>query len=182
MIRKHFEDLGVSNEREQLDGLFFNIDLPANGQPASSILVWFSQGSYHKWEYDPLKGQYFRFEDVEGAARGQEQFIQSRDRLNNQPLAANNLVLLLAEYQYYSVSPEIVEINFTETGKAYIFREGHAYLVNWNRSAKENLLTFTNEDGTSFPMKPGQTWFVVVGTTSLVEDANGDWAFDFRIP
>jgi hypothetical protein len=182
MMYRHFEGLGVENKQQDLDGLFFNLALPPDGEPASNVLVWFSQGCYHQWQYDPLKGKYFRYEDAEGAVRGQEKFIQSRDRLNNQPLAADNLVLLLAEYKYYSVSPEIVEINFTQTGQAYVFREGFAYLVNWNRAVKEDLMSFTFEDGSSFPLKPGQTWLVVVGTTSQIEQVDGDWAFEFRIP
>ncbi len=182
MMRVHFEDLGVSNERQALDGLFFDPDLPVNGQPASSILVWFSQGSYHKWEYKPYNRKYYRYEDAEVAVQGEEQFIQSTDRLNKQPLTADNLILLLAEYQYYSVDPEIVEINFTKTGRAYIFREGQVFRVNWNRSSKEDLFSFTYEDGSLFPLKPGQTWFVVIGTTSQIDEEDGDWAFDFSIP
>ena len=182
MISEHFENLGVANQRESLDGMFFNLDLPVDGQPASSILVRFSQGSYHKWEYKPLSGEYYRYEDTIEAARGEEQFIQSIDRLNNQPLTADNLILLLADHQYYSVSPEIVEINFSEKGQAYIFRDKHAYSVNWNRSAKDNLIAFSYKDGTEFPLKPGQTWFVVVGTTTLIENENGDWIFEFDIP
>ena len=88
----------------------------------------------------------------------------------------------MAEYQYYSVNPEIVEIDFMKPGKAYVFRDGQVFLVNWDRPSKDDLLTFSTVDGTPFPFKPGNTWFVVIGETSLVLDEAGNWGFEFKIP
>jgi hypothetical protein len=181
-MREHFENLGVTNQRESLDGLYFNTLLPSSGQPAGSIFVRFSQGSYHKWLYQSLNGEYFRLEDTVDAALGEEVFVQSADRLNNQPISADNVIILLADYRYYSLNPEIVEIDFSVEGQAYIFRENQAYIVNWHRVSNDKLIGFSKEDGTDFPLKPGQTWFVVVGTTTDIENVNGDWFFDFNIP
>ena len=181
MIYKHFEDQGVSNNLQNLDGLLFDPDLPLDGQPAASILVYFSQGSYHKWVYDPFLGRYFRFEDVNGAVRGEETFIQTTDRLNGQPIPADNVVVLLADYSYYSVDPEIVQIDFGAGGQAYVYREGHAYLTNWNRLSNSGNISLSHEDGTAFPLKPGKTWFIIVGSSSEIHEENPDWIFRFRI-
>ena len=182
MLHEHFEDAGVSNGRQVLDGFFFNPELPKSGKPGENILVRFSQGSYHKWEYKPSDGKYYRYEDTEVANLGQEQFSLSKDRLNNEPLTTDNLVILIAEYDYYSVNPEIVEINFSGSGHAYVFREGQVFYVNWDRATKDALFRFSFEDGTPLPLKPGNTWFVVVGRTSEVLEENDNWSFDFNIP
>ena len=181
MIYNHFEDLEVTNERQNLDGLIFNPDLPVDGQPAASILIYFSQGSYHKWVYDPFQGRYFRFEDSVGAVRGDEKFIQTTDRINGQPIAADNVIVLLANYSYYSVKPEIVQIDFSAGGQAYIYREGHAYLTNWSRPSDSDNITFANEDGSALPLKPGKTWFILVGSNSEIKEENPDWIFKFII-
>jgi len=181
MIYKYFEGLDVSNDRQNLDGLLFDPDLPLDGQPAANILVYFSQGSYHKWIYDPFLGQYFRFEDAAVAVRGEETFIQTTDRLNGQFIAADNVVVLLADYSYYSVDPEIVQIDFNRGSQAYVYREGHAYLANWNRLSNSGNISLYNEDGSAFPLKPGKTWFIVVGSRSEIQEENPDWIFKFRI-
>lgn len=182
MVREHFEDAGIPNGRQILDGLFFDVDLPGFGKPGENILVRFSQGSYHKWEYKPADGKYYRYEDTDVANREQEQFTLSKDRLNNRPLTADNLIILIADYDYYSVNPEIVEINFSGSGHAYAFREGQVFYVNWDRASKDDLFKFTFEDGSSLPLKPGNTWFVVVGRTSEVIQNGDNWSFDFNIP
>jgi hypothetical protein len=182
MIYKHFDDLEVTNERQNLDGLLFDPDLPVDGQPAASILIYFSQGSYHKWVYDPFLGRYFRFEDSVGAVRGEENFIQTSDRINDQPIAADNVIVLLADYSYYSVNPEIVKIDFSAKGQAYVYREGHAYLVNWGKFLDSGNISLSFEDGSAFPLKPGKTWFIVIGSSSEIQEENPDWLFKFTIP
>ena len=182
MVHEHFEDLEVANGRQDLTGLYFNLDLPENGKPGTNVLIRYSQGSYHKWEYRTSDEKYYRYGDKEVAEPGDETFSLSTDRLNDEPITADNVVLLMAKYQYYSVNPEIVEIDFMKPGKAYVFRDGQVILVNWDRPSKDDLLTFSTVDGTPFPFKPGNTWFVVIGETSLVLDEAGNWVFEFKIP
>jgi hypothetical protein len=181
-VYKHFEKKGVTNNHQDLDGLAFNSGLPPGGQPASSVMVRFSQGSYHKWIYDPIKGKYFRHQDAIGAGQGQEVFEPMIDRLNGQPVSADNVVVLLANHEYYSVDPEMVQIPFNGSGLAYIYREGHAYLVNWTRTADDEIITFSHDDGNPFPLKPGNTWFAVIGSTSNIQGESPDWQFQFYIP
>jgi len=181
-LYQHFEKKGISNGRQNLDGLLFNTLLPPHGQPANSVLVRYSYGSQHQWQYDPLAGKYFRLQDVMDADEGQEVFEPTLDRLNGQPISADNVVILLAKHQYYSVHPEMIEIPFEGFGKAYVFREGHAYLVNWGRLADSDLIFLSYDDGSRVPLKPGNTWFAVMGSTSLVKQGSPDWRFQFFMP
>jgi hypothetical protein len=182
VLYQHFENKGISNDRQNLDGLLFKTDLPPGGQTANSVMVRYSLGSYHKWTYDPVSGEYFRNQDVIESEQGQELFEPTVDRLNNQPISANNVVVLLAKHQYYNVKPEMIEIPFDGYGKAYVFREGQAYLVNWGRLTNSDLIFFAYDDGSRFPLKPGNTWFDVIGATSQVQTESPDWQFRFFIP
>ncbi len=182
LLYKHFENKGISNDRQNLDGLVFKTQLPPGGQPANSILVRYSYGSYHKWIYDPDSGKYFRHQDSIEAESGQEAFELTMDRLNNQPIMADNVVVLLAKHQYYSQKPEMIEIPFDGYGKAYVFRDGQAYLVNWGRLVNSDIIFLAHDDGSRFSLKPGNTWFDVIGATSQVLSQSPNWQFRFLIP
>jgi hypothetical protein len=182
VLYQHFENKGVSNSRQNLDGLLFKIDTPAGGQPSNSILVRYSFGSYHQWIYDPASGKYFRQQDVIEAEPGQEQSAPTMDRLNNQPITADNVVVILANHQYYSITPEMIEIPFDGYGKAYLFRDGQGYLVNWARLVNSDLIFYSYDDGSRFPFKPGNSWFDVIGATSQISSGSPDWQFRFLIP
>jgi hypothetical protein len=57
------------------------------------------------------------------------------------------------------------------------------YEVLWNRPASDSVLFFTTTDGEPFPLKPGNTWFQVIGQTSQVEQPEeGTWRFTFQFP
>jgi hypothetical protein len=181
-IYQHFENKGVSNNRQDLDGLIFKVDLPPGGLPANSLTVRYSFGSYHKWVYDDAESKYYRNEDSIEAEQGQEVFQPSIDRQNNHPISADNVVVLFANHQYFSVQPEMIEIPFDGYGKAYVFREGRAYLVNWGRLVNSEILFLSYDDGSRFPLKPGNIWFDVVGANSQILSENPDWMFRFLIP
>ena len=182
ILYQHFEDKGVSNGRQNLDGLLFNTTLPAEGQPANSVIVRYSYGSYHKWLYDAASGKYIRYEDMIDADPDNERYQPMTDRLTGEQVSAANVIVLLAPHRYYSYTPEMIEIPFDGYGKAYLFRDGQVYLINWARLANQDLLSLTFDDGSRFPLKPGNVWFDVVGATSQVVQESPDWRFQFLIP
>jgi hypothetical protein len=181
-LHQHFDDKGVANHRQNLDGLAFNPTLPPNGHSADSVLIRYSFGSQHYWEYDPSLEKYIRHQDVVDADAGQEVFEPTLDRLSGEVVTADNVVILLAKYQYYSVRPEILEIPFEGYGKAYVFRNGYAYPVNWGRLNDAEIIFLSNQDSSRFQLKPGNTWFVVIGATSFLNSSSPDWNFQFFIP
>jgi hypothetical protein len=181
-LYQYFEGKGIANDRQNLDGLLFNTTLPTDGQTADSVTVRYSYGSYHRWVYDPLTGKYTRYQDVIDADPDNEKFEPMTDRLTGELVTADNVIVLLTRHDYYLRTPEMIEIPFDGYGKAYLFREGYVYLVNWARLANNELINLTYDNGSRFPLKPGNVWFDVIGATSQVVKESPDWRFQFFIP
>lgn len=173
---------GVSNSRQNLDGMLFQMSAPPGGQSVSSVYVWYSAAIYNRWDYDPATAKYLRYADQGNAASGTpETYEPLSDRNNNLPVTADTLVVLLMSHTFYSVNPEMVEMEFAGSGPVYVFRDGQAYQVKWQVQSG-NVLSLVNDDGTPFPFKPGQTWFEVMGKTSRVTQQNQTWRFEMRFP
>jgi hypothetical protein len=179
---------GIDNTRQNLEGMRFDPITPPGGQAGEQAYVRFSISAYTRWDYDAISGRYLRYQDVQEAhdlpSEAYEPFI---DGLTGQQVGADNVVVVLAAFQYaFGTRPgpsEVVRVNLDGTGPAYAFRDGQMFEVTWNRPVNDSVLTLTNPDGTPFPLKPGKTWFQVLGTSSSVEIA-GDriWRFIMAIP
>jgi hypothetical protein len=175
---------GVDNGRQNLDGMLFDSQVPAGGEKSNQIYVRYSGDDYTRWDYDPLTGQYLRFQDnVYDTGQGEE-YAPLTDRLNDEQISASNVVVIFARHEFYQQPPaEIIDILLSGTGPAYAFRDGQMYQVQWNRPTVNSVLTLTNPDGTPFPFKPGITWFQVVGvSTSATQDDTSAWHFKFMMP
>lgn len=177
--------LREGNGRQSLDGLAFNYDLPVTGQPARVLFVRYSAAIYNRWDYDPTTGKYYRYSDTQNDLRqGLDEFYaQLTDRLTGQPIAADNVVVLYVSHRYFSRQPEIIDILLSGPDKAYLFRDGQMFELKWYRNALDQLFILVGPDGKTFPLKPGNTWFEVIGTTSTLTSGDGEsWRFTFFIP
>lgn len=175
---------GVDNSKQDLDGMLFNPTVPAGGVDGKQIFVRYSGDNYTRWDYDPATGKYLRFQDnVFDTGQG-EDYVPLTDRLNNQQISASNVVVIFVRHEFLQQPPnEIIEIQLSDTGTAYAFRDGQVFKVNWSRPNINSVLTLTYEDGTPFPFKPGNTWFQVVGvSTQSTQEASGAWRFHFFTP
>jgi hypothetical protein len=183
-LSSHITSIGVSNGRQNLDGMSFNAQIPSEGSPADLVYVRYSGDNYTRWNYDASTGLYLRFQDnVYDTGQG-EDYAPLTDRLNDQQLTASNVVVIFARHDYFQQPPnEIIDILLSGSGDAYAFRDGQMYQVQWNRQTTNSVLTLTNADGSPFPFKPGSTWFQVVGVSSRVSnEENGAWRFNFSLP
>jgi hypothetical protein len=175
---------GVENGRQNLDGMTFNPQVPTGGLPGNQVFVRYSGDNYTRWDYNPSTGQYLRYQDnVYDTGQG-ENYAPLTDRLNDQQINASNVVVLLVRHEFYQQPPnEIIEILLSGSGTAYAFRDGQVYQVQWNRPSTNSVLTLTNPDGTTFPFKPGSTWFQVVGVSTVANQQSEDsWRFKFLFP
>jgi hypothetical protein len=184
-IGPYSESKGGDNTRQVLDGMPFTHQAPENGQPGENAYVRYSISSYVNWKYDPQSKKYLRFQDsVEAYTIEEEAYEPFIDRLDEQQVAAENVVVLkvIHEYVYKSGNSEIVDILLGGSGEAWAFRDGKAYQLTWNRPTNA-MLTLTFPDGTPYSYKPGSTWFQVVGqsSTNQVTSDNG-LRFEFRLP
>jgi hypothetical protein len=175
---------GVENDRQNLDGMFFQLEAPAGGQPVGHIFTRYSSAIYNRWDYDPDTARYLRFSDTtEDFTNGlNEQYAQLTDRLTGQPIAFDNMVILLVTHERFSQQSEIWDIQLTGSGTAYAFRDGQAYKVRWQRTAPDGVVTLTYEDGTPFPFKPGTTWFEVMGAGTQLTQNDQGWRFVHKMP
>lgn len=183
-IHAFVQSQGVDDTRQNLDGMFFLMQAPLAGKPAEQITVRYSGDSYNRWDYDLETGRYLHSQDNVYDLGSGEEFAPLIDQVNNEQVAAENVVILLMTHSYYREPPsEIIDIQFQGSGKAYGFRDGKVYDLQWNIPTQGDMITLTYPDGSIYPYKPGKTWFQVVGQYSEIsEPETGSWRFEFLIP
>ena len=112
---------GVDDVAQDLDGMFFQMQPPETGTPAETVIVRFSKGSYNLWEYDPQNGRYLRFQDsISLSDYQEEEYEPLLDRLTDEQLAFDNLVVLYIPHEYFRETPtEIIAIDLLGEGDGY---------------------------------------------------------------
>jgi hypothetical protein len=174
------------NGKQDLNGASFKLAAPDGGQAGNQLVVHYSSATYNRWDYDPASGKYLRFYDTADVTEaGQvEQYAQLTDRLTDQPIALDNVVVLEAKQELYYMDSngfKIYDIQLSGSGDAYAFRDGKVYQVKWQRNDPD-VVSLTNPDGSPFAFKPGNTWFEVVGINSTVEQTDQSWRFNHEMP
>lgn len=177
---------GVDNTRQDLNGMSFDLKTPEGGVPGEQIEVRWSISAYVQWVYDQESGRYQRFQDALEAYSGEEeQFDPFMDRLTEEQITAANVVVLPLVHEdiFPERNIEVIDIKLSGSGEAYLFRDGQMFKVQWNRPASDSLIFLTDAEGNRIPFKPGNTWFEVVGASSLVsEPESGTWRYEMRFP
>jgi hypothetical protein len=185
LLSQYVTNRGTDNNRQELSGLRFEekTTISFGGRQVSRIGIRFSQTSYHKWDYDSVTKRFFRSQDLETRVRGQEIYAPLFDSLSEEQISTDNLIILLVPITYFfkSSDTEIYDINLTGTGNGYALREGRVYQVKWNRN-DDKLVTLTMSNGKTYPLKPGKTWYEILGESSTSEINDLNWQFYFDIP
>jgi hypothetical protein len=176
---------GMQNVRQDLNGMFFQLEVPPAGQPGKQVFIRYSGSIYNRWDYEAATGKYLRFsETAEDYDNNNAQYAQLTDRLSGQPIAFDNVVFLYASHDIYSTDSSgtsIYDINLGGSGDAYAFRDGQGYQLKWQRNDTD-VISLTNPDGTPFASKPGATWFEVIGVNSTAEQTDQSWRFTHQMP
>ena len=174
----------VTNGRQDVSGMFFAAAAPTGGKPGNISTVRYSGDDYVRWEYHAASGTYLRMQDNQYDQGEGEAYAPLTDRLNNEQVKAENVVILIAPHNFYQQPPnEIVEVLLSGTGTAYAFRDGQVYQLSWNRPTVSSVLYLTYPDGTRYPYKPGKTWYQVVGLNTLMTETEASaWRFEHRMP
>ncbi|HSQ17109.1 MAG TPA: DUF3048 C-terminal domain-containing protein [Anaerolineales bacterium] len=180
----YVESRNVDNSQQNLDGMTFDGQVPGGGTPVSQVFVRYSRDNYVRWDYNPASSQYLRFQDNSEDTGQGEEYAPLIDRLNDEQITADNVVVIVARHEFYQQPPnEIIEIYLSGSGTAYAFRDGKVYEVRWNRPTTNSVLFLTNPDGTPFPYRPGTTWYQVVGeSTAITQPSANAWRFNWATP
>jgi hypothetical protein len=184
-VHQYIQNKGVDDSIQNLNGMLFDVTLPAGGKDVSQVTTRYSTDVYNRWEYDPATGNYLRMQDAQQDTGQGESYEPLIDRVTEKQITAENIVVVFAEHQdiLASTNAEIIDITLEGTGKAYAFRDGQVYEVQWNRPAQDSVLYLTFPDGTRFPFKPGITWFQIVGLNSTMQvETDGGYRFSFMMP
>ena len=184
-VGPYLEAKGSDDSRQTLDGWTFKYEEPTSDTPGENAYIRYSISAYVNWKYDPETGRYLRFQDkLEAYTPQEEAYEPFVDRIDNQQVAADNVLVLKVphQYAYKAGNSEVIDILLNGSGEAYAFRDGKAYKLQWSRPGTD-LFTLTFPDGTPYPLKPGTTWVQVVGQTSTSETTEDNGLrFQFKIP
>ena len=176
------------NQPFNYSGNLFSTTVPAGGQAANTLKVYYSLLNQSMWTYDAASGKYLRSENSPTAA---DQFTPTTDRLTGQQLAFSNVIVLDAPHT--AVKPTIIDIDLSlgNTGSATLFRDGQAIPIQWTTTngayeAQTGLrrpIRFTDAAGNPVGLKPGNTWINVMTPYSTLEQpAPGAWEARFYAP
>jgi hypothetical protein len=77
---------------------------------------------------------------------------------------------------------EIYHIDLVDAGRAYVFRDGFGLPARWFRNDVDQPLQITTPTGDPLPLRPGRTFYQVIGQTSDSWSDGLRWHFDFHTP
>ena len=176
-------DNKVNEDRPNLTGMVFDPRVPQGDQLAMQIAVQYVKFYRGEWRYDPKTSLYMRWMDNDSLAVPPV-MVPLTDSLTGNQIAFDNVVILFATYIVYNPTLHDIEIWKNTTGKrALFFRDGVMTEGLWKSVGYDRPLQFFDRWGLPYPLKPGNTWIVLVGDSSVFEQpAPGQWELRFDLP
>ena len=178
---------GLPSDKPNLRLGPFSYDIPSVPTlEAYKVYTYYSDYSYNYWDYSPETGLYTRYQEVDDTHDGkQESYALMTDNVNGAPVQASNVVVLFAYHEFentYQEEDEVYHIDLTGSGDAYLFRDGVGITAKWVRLGTDQPLLFTTEYGVPINLRPGVTFYEVIGTDSYASQGDGEWFFHHETP
>ena len=185
---------GRDNTQQPLRNGFFSVALPPSGFAVDKIYTHYSICDYNYWEYNPTTDRYMRFQEVSADQTSKhvddckdnpETYAPLMDELNLKQVATDNVVELYVSHTFMNLNEqdaEIYHINLVDSGIAFVFRGGFGYPARWMRTDIDQPLLITTLSGAPIYLKPGTTFYQVIGETSTDWSDGTNWHFDFHTP
>lgn len=200
------EEIADANQKKlggaSLSGMKFDAAVPTGGKAANRVWIGYSYLNQIIWRYDPASGAYQRFQDdADGVT-----FIQASDRLNKEPLAYENVVVLFVNHTVQAKTIIDLDMLYIRRAPALLFRDGKVQEIFWTtasgeyerKTGKLRPIRFVDAQGQPVAFKPGQTWVEIVTPRSEVYETvdsqvyfdlihkrqagSGYWAVNFARP
>ncbi|MBV6396321.1 MAG: hypothetical protein HFACDABA_01919 [Anaerolineales bacterium] len=179
---------GVDNARQPIRNGFFSELIPNSDYAVRRIYTQYSNDDYHYWEYDPGALKYFRWQETVSVKPSEgvtEAYAPLMDEVTGRQVDAQNIIILFVEHTFanqFDAEDEVYQINLTGSGRAYVFRDGIAVPATWQRPDMDQPLFLATPEGSPIFLRPGRTFYEVIGVSSTYyQDENG-WYFAFRTP
>lgn len=177
---------GLENERQAIRNGFFNENLLSSGLLGTQMYTYYSVDSYNYWLYNSDTKQYLRYQETADIRNEKpESFDVLTDAVTGEQVHAANVVFLLAHHSFsntFDEEDEVYQIDMTDSGEAYVFRDGIGILARWFRTNQDQPLLLTTTAGAPIYLRPGITFYEVLGAASYVDQDAGEWHFHHSTP
>jgi len=180
---------GVNNSRQPIRNGFFSELLPAGySTQVNRIYTSYSERDYHYWEYDSVLKNYLRYQEtvsIDPAAGVAATYAPLVDAATSQQVNAENVVVLYVSHTFankFNAEDEVYHINLLDWGHAYVFRDGIVIPALWLRPEKDQPLYLTTLEGDPIFLRPGRTFYEVIGISSVLQQDPEGWHFQFITP
>ena len=184
-ISEYVNAQGLKNSKPDLPNMIFSDSHPLMAQYGNQVTVLFNFFNRAEWRYDPASGKYLRWIEYMQNEEGEEyEMIPLTDRVTGQQLAFSNVIIIFAEYTELAPSAHKINIWGNDKGQqAYLFRDGLLTQGTWKAKNDTDPMQFFDRDGQPYALKPGNTWIVIAGlSSSMNETQPGNWEMFFFLP
>ncbi|MCK6568455.1 DUF3048 domain-containing protein [Chloroflexi bacterium CFX5] len=177
---------GWDNSPQTLSGGFFSEETPQSPTVVARIYNYFSAVNYSFWAYEPERQNYVRYQETKDLVnRKVEVYDILYDDFTREPVTADNVVVLFVPYIFTNqnqAQDEVYNPQLIDYGDAYVFRDGLAIPARWNRAAIDQPFILTHPDGSPIYLRPGRTFYELMGVTSRKFTEGTEWRFEFVTP
>ena len=172
----------IDDTRPDLSGMLFEGKAPQTKNYALNLTVEYSPRDVGQWRYDNTSGKYMRWIESQGTG-APDDLIPLTDRLNNQQLAFSNIIIIYAKYIEYAPTLHEIQIwDNTNGERALFFRDGVMQEGEWRAPSHNSPIRFYNQYGIPISLKPGNTWIVITGVSSIFNQTqSGQWKLHFGL-
>jgi hypothetical protein len=177
---------GLENERQRIRNGFFSEMAPTAELRGTQMYTYYSADSYNYWDYDPKTKQYTRYQELSDNRNGKpESYDVLIDAATGEAVHAANVVFMLVHHNFsntFDEEDEVYQIDLTDTGEAYVFRDGVGIPARWIRTNTDQPPLLTTLNGAPLYLRPGITFYEVIGAASYVDQDGGEWNFHHSTP
>lgn len=177
---------GLENLRPSIRSGFFSEVSPHSDLLGTQMFTYYSVDSYNYWLYRPETRQYVRYQEINDTRNDKpESYDVLMDAVTATAVHASNVIVLLAPHTFsntFDQEDEVYKIDLTGSGEAYVFRDGVGILARWYRTEKDQPLLLAGLNGAPIYLKPGITFYEVIGARSYVDQDAGEWHFHHEVP
>jgi hypothetical protein len=176
----------VDNLRQDLRSGFFSNEPQPSGSAGQRVYTDYSVYSYNYWQYDAATHKYFRYQEANDMVKHQlRAYAPLTDALTGLPITADNVIVIFAPHTFanqFEADDQVYRIDPVDSGRAFVFRDGLAYPGQWYRPDIDQPLLITDEAGIPIYLRPGRSFYQVIGESSTYVQDGTDWYFTFQTP